>query len=190
MVEGRVLPGTPVSYMKSLEKDHEQLAAVLLELMGLLGKSDIRWSFEVLDLFCAQLALHMRAENVCLFPAILNAPAELYVKSGSLDAMSVRATIEKLKLDHTFFNEELAKAVRLMRQLLEETSADNRTLINEAVRIIAEVAIRLGTHEELEEEQAYKWARVLLNEEEIERLEAAIATTLHSLPMDDLSHYA
>lgn len=191
MVESGMLPGTQATYMKSLGKDHQDLAALLLELMGLLGKSDIRWSFELLDLFCAQLAVHIRTENVCLFPAILNAPPERYIESGILEAYTVRATIEKLKLDHTFFTEELTKAVKLMRQLLEEPAGpSNQKSIYEAVKIVAEVAIRLGAHEELEEREVYRWAGLLLTGEEIARLEAAVEAALQSLPIDHLSDYA
>lgn len=187
MVESGMLPRTQATCMKSLEKDHQDLAALLLELMGLLGKSDIRWSFELLDLFCAQLAAHIRAENVCLFPAILNAPRERYIESGILEPYTVRATIEKLKLDHTFFTEELAKAVKLMRQLLEAPAGpSNQKSIYEAVKIVAEVAIRLGAHEELEEREVYRWAGLLLTAEEIARLEAAVETALQSLPIDHL----
>lgn len=67
-----------------LETDHESLAHLLAELDGELAKPNIARAFELLDLFWARLAVHIRAENVHLFPALANARASLFTGKGSL----------------------------------------------------------------------------------------------------------
>ena len=56
-----------------MEKDHEALDEVLQRLESSLEKHELLSSFELLDLFWARLAVHIRAENVRLFPTILSA---------------------------------------------------------------------------------------------------------------------
>ena len=52
-----------------LEDDHESLGQLLTELDGELAKHNFPRAFELLDLFWARLAIHIRAENLHLFPA-------------------------------------------------------------------------------------------------------------------------
>lgn len=61
-----------------MERDHELLGDLLQKLEGALERRDVVKSFSLLDLFWARLAVHIRAENVCLFPAIVNAPREIF----------------------------------------------------------------------------------------------------------------
>ena len=60
-----------------MEKDHEALDEVLQRLESSLEKHELISSFESLDLFWARLAVHIRAENVRLFPAILSARSKV-----------------------------------------------------------------------------------------------------------------
>ena len=82
-----------------------------------------------------------------------------------------------------------------MRDLLEDPGAEKRNTIYDVVRIMAEVAIRLGTHEELEENEVYRWADFLLDGEEIARLETASRQPctpfqLTLLKLRHVNHYA
>ncbi len=61
-----------------LEHDHEQLSELLHGVKSNLHQHDAGQGFELLDHFWARLAVHIRAENLCLFPAILNAPGKLF----------------------------------------------------------------------------------------------------------------
>lgn len=61
-----------------LEDDHSELGQLLSELNAELAKSNLTHSFELLDLFWARLAVHIRAENLHLFPALVNLPASLF----------------------------------------------------------------------------------------------------------------
>lgn len=167
--------------MRVLTDDHESLNKLLLELMGLVRGPDFRWSFELLDLFCAQLAVHIRAENVCLFPAILSAPNNRFTEAG-LELTALKATIERLKLEHNILTEELMKAARLMRQLLNDN--ENGELTDDTVKSLAVVAILLAEHQELEEREVCPAAKLVLDPAEFARLEEAVERETYKLPED------
>lgn len=59
-----------------LAHDHSELDSTLAGLVSALFEGDAARSLERLDLFWARLAMHIRAENLYLFPALLRA-AEL-----------------------------------------------------------------------------------------------------------------
>ena len=67
-----------------LEVDHESLAHLLAELDAELAKPNTVRAFELLDLFWARLAVHIRAENLHLFPALANARAAVFTGKGSV----------------------------------------------------------------------------------------------------------
>src|SRR6185436_15563538 len=72
------LPEAMKNPIKSLlEDDHESLGQLLTELDGELANHNFPHAFELLDLFWARLAIHIRAENLHLFPALDNARASL-----------------------------------------------------------------------------------------------------------------
>jgi hypothetical protein len=105
-----------------LEGDHESLGQLLTELDLALTDVNVSLSFELLDLFWTRLAVHIRAENLHLFPALANAPPSLFTGKDCLptpdDAQKV---LEHLRADHNFFMKELAEMVRVMRDM----TADN-----------------------------------------------------------------
>jgi hypothetical protein len=61
-----------------MENDHEVLGELLQSLESSFEEREAMRSFELLDLFWARLAIHIRAENVRLFPAILAARPEVF----------------------------------------------------------------------------------------------------------------
>jgi hypothetical protein len=67
-----------------LEDDHASLGQLFAYLDEELARPDIARAFELLDLFWARLAVHIRAENLHLFPALANAPASLFTGKASL----------------------------------------------------------------------------------------------------------
>lgn len=56
-----------------LAHDHEELDRILRSLYAALDADDVEEGFKQLDLFRARLGVHIRAENLRLFPAILDA---------------------------------------------------------------------------------------------------------------------
>ena len=165
-------------------EDHESLAALLDDLKIALEKPDLLRAFELLDRFWARLAVHIRAENVCLFPAILNAPAKLFVAENGLPEIEeVRAAIGHLRGDHNFFMDELAQAVKTMRELLSAEHHENEHQQMESVRRkISVVAGRLAEHNKLEEEKVYGWPRIALTPPELARLNDAVRFEIRNLP--------
>ena len=101
-----------------LEDDHASLGQLLAKLDAELSKPNIASAFELLDLFWARLAVHIRAENLHLFPAIANAPASLFTGNGGLPtADAAHDVISSLRSDHDFFMKELAQTIKALREI-------------------------------------------------------------------------
>jgi len=167
-----------------MKQDHEALDDLLQSLQSSLDKHQVMTSFELLDLCWARLAVHIRAENVRLFPAILSARSEV-VDAALPPLKEVQSTIQQLKVDHNFFMEELSKAVRQMRQLVKAKFYDQPRLVTELGRIrdrVDAVSNRLRAHNELEEEQVYGWPGLMLNGSRLRILEDAIKHEIENLP--------
>lgn len=170
--------------MRSLETDHKVLGEMLNQLIARLGKADLGWGFETLDLFWGSLAIHIKAENICLFPAILNAPRERFGAANNLPEYDeARVTIEKLRTDHNFFMNQLGQAMKELRGIIirpEDYPAE--TTIPELRKRVASVAEVLHQHNEIEERKVYLWPALLLDKEDLERLEVGVRTEIENLP--------
>ena len=167
-----------------MEKDHEALGDLLQSLQSSLDKQEVMTSFELLDLFWARLAVHIRAENVRLFPAILSAGSKV-VDAALPPLKEVQFTIQQLRVDHNFFMEELSQAVRQMRQLVKAEFYDQPRLATELSRIrdrVDAVSNRLRAHNKLEEEPVYGWSRLILNGSRLRILEDTIKHEIENLP--------
>jgi hypothetical protein len=171
--------------VRILEHDHSLLSELLIHLQSRLQQQEAARAFELLDLFWARLAVHIRAENLCLFPAILNAPRELFGTNGGVPSFEeVRAAVEGLRSDHNFFMDELSKAVKTFREIMakDETSlhvAEQLAPIRERVDA---VSLRLESHNALEEDQVYKWPGLILTASDLQNLKAALRRELANLP--------
>lgn len=168
----------------SLESDHEELDGVLGELLLALDHGDKDESFARLDLLWARLAMHIRAEHLCLFPAILGAPQALLTgRDGAPRLEEAQSAIGVLRSDHDFFMHEMAKAINLMRALKGIPDAD---VIGESLREVRSIALsvktRLSAHNQLEENQVYGWIDVLLDEAARSALYARVRRELENLP--------
>lgn len=150
-----------------LEDDHAALDEVLSQLRIALDTGDVLVSHARLDLFWARLAVHIRAEHLHLFPAVIDgvscASAE---KTFSLTLSEAQTSIERLRADHEFFMHELAQAIGILRDLLPAT--DPRA-VKDGVRTVrdavVEIETRLVLHNDLEENQIYRWATTILDEQ-------------------------
>jgi iron-sulfur cluster repair protein YtfE (RIC family) len=159
-----------------LHHDHEELSTLVDQLLAELDSNNATRAFALLDLFWAKLAMHIRAENLHLFPTILN-------KSKSTNAPLVPATevvesaIKTLKDDHNFFMDQLAQAIKAMRK-----SMDKCTSLAPIKTHVLSVTDRLVAHNALEEQQVYKWPASILSPQELESLSAALKKELDNLP--------
>ena len=166
-----------------LGADHESLATLLSELQIELRKHVPARAFDLLDLFWARLAMHIRAENLYLFPAIVRAvPSHNVAGMPTID--EVKSAVDKLRSDHNFFMDQLSKAVKTMREVTlagEKSTAFAGQF--EAIRDrVNAVTTRLIAHNELEEEQVYRWAALILGRPELESLSMALKRELENMP--------
>ena len=167
-----------------LINDHAALDKVLKQLQAALRSSDLAVAHTSLDLFWARLAVHIRAEHLHLFPAVLSSltnAASNHKSAPSLD--DAQAVVTELRSDHDFFMHQLALAIEIMRELLtlsEQFTAPEG--LNNVQKIVLEVEQRLIKHNELEENQLYRWATILLNAEEQAKLVNRITAELRKHP--------
>jgi hemerythrin superfamily protein len=158
---------------EQLSDDHHAVGEVLKQLLTALDNKDVQTSYSKLDLLWARLAVHIRAEHLHLFPAVIG-------RLGS----EAEAAVETLRTDHDFFMRELARGVGILRELLVQktiTASDEARLadVSEAVR---DVEKRLETHNEIEESQIYRWSSTMLSEQEQSDLLARISAELENRP--------
>jgi iron-sulfur cluster repair protein YtfE (RIC family) len=165
-----------------LEDDHALLGQLLTELDAELLKPNIARAFELLDLFWARLAVHIRAENLHLFPALANAPASLFTGRYPLPASEeVHKVLARLRSDHDFFMKELAREIKAMREIAGSPEAHLEEL--EVLRQrLANVRERLEAHNLLEEKQAYVWPSMLFDEQTSADLCDQLRHELENLP--------
>ena len=147
-----------------LSDDHDAVSAVLEQLLSALKDKDVKTSHSKLDLLWARLAVHIRAEHLHLFPAVTDRVAE------------AQAIVKSLRADHDFFMHELARAIGILRELSDTTEL---AAVADTVR---EVEERLATHNEIEENQIYRWSSTVLSESEQSELLARINAELENRP--------
>jgi hypothetical protein len=165
-----------------LERDHASLGKLFAEFEAVLNQVDAARAFDLLDLIWARLGIHIRAEHLCLFPAILDAPAQRFTGSDRLPGFAeAEAAVLRLRGDHDFFMHELAGAVNTLRRLKESKAVSGRE-IEEVRASVERVRARLEEHNRLEEEQAYKWINIILNEEEQAELYGRVAAEFAKHP--------
>lgn len=165
-----------------LAKDHKQLDKLLGAVLAALEGENSVEAFETLDLFWARLAMHIRAENLHLFPSVLNKVKGEDAESHFQDLPSreVQKDIERLTTDHNFFMQQLSRAIRILR---ETPIASDSVVECDTVReIVGEVSERLTAHNEVEEMIIYKMPAKLLSDEEGIKLAALIQRELQNLP--------
>ena len=167
-----------------LVSDHAEVDALFHELWREFERGGARGVFEKLDYLWARLAVHIRAEHLHLFPALLAASV------GGQDAVTgdtpapgeVRAAVERLREDHDFFMHELAGAVNAARELAKLDAPPERERLLQIKAGAQAVAERLTEHNRMEEEQVYLWPVRLLAEPELEALREGMRREIANLP--------
>ena len=192
--------------------DHAEVGALFRALDSAFARSRPREVLEKLDYLWARLAVHIRAEHLHLFPALLAASkgGEAGPAAGAPSPSEVREGIKRLREDHDFFMRELAGAVNAAREVLESTEClreDHDFFMRglaeavNGVRVLAAqegtadagrlpqirekvqaVAARLAEHNRIEEGQVYLWQAVLLGEEQRAELRGRMRCEIENLP--------
>jgi hypothetical protein len=168
---------------EQLMQDHAELGDLLGQLIATLQANDVARIYATLDLFWARLAVHIRAEHLHLFEAILQAVNR---KPGGVDDApspdEAERTIEELRGDHNFFMRELSQAVAVIRGLLTEPETDPAEQLQTVRERIDAVQKRLVKHNEIEENGIYVWTRTLLTQAEQSELAALVKRELENTP--------
>lgn len=168
-----------------LRDDHAEVGALFRELDAALDAADQSRAFALLDLMWARLAVHIRAEHLCLFPAILDALAKSpkAQRETVVTSLAAEVLIARLRADHNFFMNELSSAIKVMRESGSEPEdeAKERTLRDVREKVAA-VFSRLEEHNRLEEEQLYRWPASLLTVNEQAQLLARVQREVENLP--------
>src|SRR5829696_1603912 len=169
---------------KLLVDDHAEVDALFRDLWREFDGGVARGVFEKLDYLWARLAVHIRAEHLHLFPALL-AASERRRNEEVDDAPAtgeVRLAVERLREDHDFFMRELAGAVNAARELAaQDVPPDHERLLQIRGRAAA-VAERLVEHNRVEEQQVYLWADSLIGRAELDTVRAGVRREIENLP--------
>jgi hemerythrin superfamily protein len=155
----------PSQAHERLSDDHEAVGEIFDQLLPALNARDMPVSLASLDLLWARLAVHIRAEHLHLFPAVITRMNE------------AQSVVDRLRSDHDFFMRELARAIAILRELPQ--SDERWNAVSEAVRGVEK---RLVTHNELEETTIYPWATAMLTDSEQSDLVARINAELENRP--------
>lgn len=168
-----------------LVHDHAEIGALLSDLARAFergaGAGEI---LTRLDYVWARLAVHIRAEHLHLFPALLGVTQVRGgdAATGTPPPEEVRAAVERLREDHDFFMRELAEAVNAARALADQDGPDIRDQLRRIESKVLAVSERLDEHNRREEEQVYLWPGALLSHEGRAELTAGMAREIENLP--------
>jgi hypothetical protein len=169
-----------------LAHDHAELGAMLKEVFAALNAGgDFEIAFARLDLFWARLAMHIRAEHLHLFLAILNVlenRADSEANNRALSLETAKNQIENLRADHDFFMHELGAAIKQIRTAHEKPSTERAEILQRIRQQLGEIKRRLNAHNEAEEAEVYKWAETLLGAAQRADLKAQMQRELENLP--------
>jgi hypothetical protein len=167
-----------------LVTDHSEVDAMFQELWREFDRGGAREVFEKLDYLWARLAVHIRAEHLHLFPALL-AASDAGQGDATGDAPApgeVRAAVERLREDHDFFMRGLAGAVNAARELAAQDAPPEPERLLRIKASVQAVAERLAVHNRTEEEQVYLWPVSLLGASELEALREGMRREIENLP--------
>lgn len=166
---------------ESLATDHQSLALLLENFETALAAGEFGQAFELLDLFWARLAMHIRAENVSLFPAILEASAKR-PEPARPSHEEVQDTIKGLRTDHDFLMDSLGAAIKTMRMLLTDPENKKSERVRAVRDSVATVKERLARHNLIEEQEVYRWPGLMLDSEDLTKLVLGVRLQIENLP--------
>lgn len=167
-----------------LKEDHRSIGDLIAQLCAALDERDVERSFDRLDFVWARLAVHIRAEHLCLFPAVLDAASEASSLEDSIAQFDeAQEAINQLRRDHDFFMTELARVVKAIREI---RGSQNPNMSGEQLRDLQQTVIaikaRLEEHNRVEEEQVYRWPAALLSSSRQAELGECMRRELENMP--------
>lgn len=169
---------------KLLSNDHHDLDLLLSAVFDALDVSNPVEVLRRLDLFWARLAVHIRAENLRLFPAIADG-MEKYFSANEFTAdekSKVDKALVELRGDHDFLMRQLANGVNVMRETTSGYSRNANIQMTEMEDMLTEIRERLKAHNKLEEDIVYRLPAELLDQAKQSALEHGVNQELENLP--------
>jgi Hemerythrin HHE cation binding domain. len=167
-----------------LADDHAKLDKLFEKIFVALRERDYERAFGALDSFWARLAVHIRAEHLHLFPAL--------VETGLLNsadnekriegAPSTGKVIEQLRVDHNFFMTELARVIRTVRLMLDGDNSGTLDDLTEVQQPLKNVRERLITHNDIEESRVYPLIESSLLADEAAEIRRKMKKELDNVP--------
>ncbi|MEQ1765332.1 MAG: hemerythrin domain-containing protein [Pyrinomonadaceae bacterium] len=169
---------------KLLTDDHSKLNELLDPVVAALQDGNNRQTFDRLDYFWARLALHIRAEHLHLFPALLRSirsgKGALKERIPSVD--SIGEVIGQLRDDHDYFMKELGGSIRQLRVLIANDETVESSQWVRITKTLEDVRVRLRAHNELEETEIYPLVNLILEPAKEIALNLQIKKELENLP--------
>ncbi|HEX8188934.1 MAG TPA: hemerythrin domain-containing protein [Pyrinomonadaceae bacterium] len=162
-----------------LVTDHAELDSLGRDLLNAFDNEAAPEVLKKLDLVWARLAVHIRAEHLHLFPALLAAAGGA---ATAPSANEVEEALSKLREDHNFFMRELAACVEAVREQAAGEETTEPQSLEPVKRRVLGVFERLREHNRLEEEEVYHWPLALLSGAERDRQDVAVRRELENLP--------
>jgi len=166
-----------------LVHDHADLDGVLSELDQAFDAKDLERSLELLDLFWGRLGVHIRAENVHLFPTLLRASELSDTRTSTDDVVprqEMHELVNQLLDDHNFFMKQLIPAVKKLKLFCQNKEPEG---LEEIRATMIAVRRRLEAHNLIEESRVYRQARFLLSPTEQSTLNQKIQSDLENIPL-------
>jgi hemerythrin-like domain-containing protein len=149
---------------QKLDHDHAELDGLLHAALAALADGALDRAFAPLDTFWARLAVHIRAENLHLFPALLGAAEESPQHMDAPPPGTVAEVIKRLRADHDYFMSELAAAMKALRTMRRQDRPPVSPAELAGLRdLLDRISRRLADHNAVEETQAYRWVESLLD---------------------------
>jgi hypothetical protein len=110
-------------------------------------------------------------------------PTESIDRAEGPNLSEAQSIVNKLRADHDFFMRELARAVGILRELPRPLgSADSEASFTSVHEAVLEIEKRLANHNQIEENQIYRWASTILTEAEQVDLATRINAELVNQP--------
>jgi hemerythrin-like domain-containing protein len=169
-----------ISLKGILSDDHREVDEILQQLLAAFERSDVSEVQRRLDYFWARLAMHIRSENLHIFPAVLRNIRDRAENEG-LESIAMEAAIAQLNNDHNFFMRELGAGVKELFDLGKVSEAEQNKRLTALCSRVEAVRDRLEQHNEIEESGIYLWCETLEDIEK-ESLRSKVRHELDNLP--------
>lgn len=161
-----------------LADDHSELDAILQDVFTATEKADAEEIYQKLDYFWARLAMHIRAEHLHLFPAIIGTLSSCELSLSE----KTKQKLETLQDDHNFFMREILFLIKLLREMQKTPKTDPTNRFSIVFDKLNAVRERLESHNHLEETEIYQVIEITLDSAELSALNKKMQREIENLP--------